>query len=189
MEGNREEGALTSILCSYVVLQYDKTETVGDTLDDVLSVQMIRELIDWAETDPTLRQCADTEVSVPPRSSDQISYLCFTSLVGVCTCVFMLVCMIKNTRVRVWLVCFEVHLKKCSRERVRLCYCVDRKLIYESKHVFVILIYEGCVDMYVCVCLCVCVFMCVYVCVCVCICVCMCVCVYMCVYVCVCLCV
>lgn len=45
----------------YVVLQYDKTETVGDTLDDVLSVQMIRELIDWAETDPTLRQCADTE--------------------------------------------------------------------------------------------------------------------------------
>jgi len=45
----------------YVVLQYDKTETVGDSLDDVLSVQMIRELIDWAETDPSLRQCADTE--------------------------------------------------------------------------------------------------------------------------------
>lgn len=49
-----------------MVLQYDKTETVGDSLDDVLSVQMIRELIDWAETDPTLRQCADTEVPARP---------------------------------------------------------------------------------------------------------------------------
>ncbi len=48
----------------YVVLQYDKTETMTDPLDDEISVRMIRELIDWATADPLIRQCADTQVPV-----------------------------------------------------------------------------------------------------------------------------
>ena len=55
--------ALVSLLsCSYVVLQYNTTETFNDTLDDVIGALMIRELIDWAGSDPVIKHCTDTEV-------------------------------------------------------------------------------------------------------------------------------
>ena len=53
---------LPSCTCRYVVIQYNTRETINDTLDDEISALMIRELIDWAESDPVIKHCADTEV-------------------------------------------------------------------------------------------------------------------------------
>ncbi|KAL6765607.1 hypothetical protein V8C86DRAFT_2455374 [Haematococcus lacustris] len=44
----------------YTALRYDKVETVTDFLDDTTSVAVLRQLMDWAATDPLVRRVADT---------------------------------------------------------------------------------------------------------------------------------
>jgi hypothetical protein len=46
--------------CRYTVVRYDKFDTLTDTLDDVTSVAMLRELVDWCGKDALMRQLADT---------------------------------------------------------------------------------------------------------------------------------
>ena len=56
-------------LCSwgYVVLQYNKRENVagGNALDDLVSAQMIKDLIGWAQSDVLLGQLVDTKGEEP----------------------------------------------------------------------------------------------------------------------------
>ncbi|GFH05537.1 predicted protein, partial [Haematococcus lacustris] len=51
----------------YTALRYDKVETVTDFLDDTTSVAVLRQLIDWAATDPLVRRVADTSRQVLHR--------------------------------------------------------------------------------------------------------------------------
>ncbi|GMH41771.1 hypothetical protein BSKO_09681 [Bryopsis sp. KO-2023] len=43
----------------YVAVSYDKVESVLDALDDLVSASFIREIIDWSQQDPLMRQLAD----------------------------------------------------------------------------------------------------------------------------------
>ena len=43
----------------YVAILYDKIENPADALDDVVSAEFIRDIIDWAGVDPLLTQIAD----------------------------------------------------------------------------------------------------------------------------------
>lgn len=43
----------------YTVVRYDKKETMTESLDDVTSVQLLTDLINWCGTDPLMRRIAD----------------------------------------------------------------------------------------------------------------------------------
>ncbi|KAK9808325.1 hypothetical protein WJX73_001885 [Symbiochloris irregularis] len=45
----------------WVTVLYDKAETALDNLDDILSVNMISEIIDWAKSDPLLGRITNTD--------------------------------------------------------------------------------------------------------------------------------
>lgn len=45
----------------YVCILYDKRETVNDPVNDDVTVRLLRELIDWATTDPALSKLCDTK--------------------------------------------------------------------------------------------------------------------------------
>ena len=40
---------------------YDKVETLTESLDDVVSTSVIREIIDWASINPLMQRISDTE--------------------------------------------------------------------------------------------------------------------------------
>ena len=44
----------------YVAVGYDKIESPLDALDDVISANFIKDLVNWSKTDPLLSQIADT---------------------------------------------------------------------------------------------------------------------------------
>ncbi len=50
-------------------MRYDKLDTVTDTLDDVTSVAMLRELIDWCGTNALMRRLADASQVRAARGS------------------------------------------------------------------------------------------------------------------------
>ena len=45
--------------CRYVAVLYDKVENIMEPLDDVVSKNVIREIINWAEADPLMQQLAN----------------------------------------------------------------------------------------------------------------------------------
>jgi len=46
--------------CRYVAVLYDKVETVMESSDDILSVSVIKDIIDWASTNPLMQKISDS---------------------------------------------------------------------------------------------------------------------------------